>query len=272
MLTSKVKIFRWLKVLLFVYATLGLLLYYFQEKILFHPVPLATTDSFSFTAPHKEINIAYNATTTFNFIEFTPPDSVAKKGIVIYFHGNRENVNRYASFAENFTKKGYVVLMPDYPGFGKSIGTISEEILYEEALQSYTLAKSNFAADSIIIYGKSLGTGLASYVASRKNCQQLILETPYKSMTSIFGRYGFMYPLNSMLHYKLPTIDYLKNVVAKVTIFQGTNDWVVPYSNAIELKTVLKPKDEFVTIKDAEHNNINSFDVYHKKLDSLLSN
>jgi pimeloyl-ACP methyl ester carboxylesterase len=271
MLLPKRKIFRWLKVMLFVYATLGLLLYYFQEKILFHPVPLATTDSFSFTAPHNEINIAYNATTTFNVVEFYPTNSLPKKGVVIYFHGNKENVNRYAAFAENFTKNGYSVLMPDYPGFGKSIGTISEDILYEEALQVYTLAKSTVAADSIIIYGKSLGTALASYVASRKNCQQLILETPYKSMTSIFSRYGFMYPLNSMLHYKLPTIDYLKNVVAKVTIFQGTNDWVVPYSNAIELKIVMKPKDEFVTIEDAEHNNINSFGLYHQKLDSLLN-
>jgi hypothetical protein len=267
---NKKKIFRWLKVIALIYATLGIILYYFQDKILFHPVKLDESYTFKFTEPFKEVNIEYDAITTFNIIQFLPKDTTHTKGVVLYFHGNKENINRYAPFADNFTKSGYEVWMADYPTFGKSTGKLSEEILYEEALQVYAMARGRFSKDSIVIYGKSLGTGIASYLASKRNCKQLILETPYKSMTSIFNRYCFIYPVERMIHFKLPSIDYLKNVFAPITIFQGTDDGVVPYSNALQLKESMKKTDEFITIDGAIHTNINDYPLYHQKLDSLL--
>ena len=56
-----------------------------------------------------------------------------------------------------------------------------------------------------------------------------------------------------------------------VTIFHGDDDGVIPYSNAKELKNVLKSKDEFVTIKSGEHNNLNDYPEFHRKLDSVLN-
>lgn len=267
---NKKKIIRVLKISLLVYALIGVVLYYTQEFILFHPRALDATEKFQFNIPHNELNIAYDENTNINLVEFLPFDSQSVKGIVVYFHGNKTNINRYAKFASNFTKEGYIVLMPDYPGFGKSTGKISEELLYNLGLQVYQLAKSKFSADSIIIYGKSLGTGIASYVAARKNCKQLILETPYYSMISLWNRYAFMYPLNSMLQYKLPSNEYIKKVIAPITIFQGTNDWVVPYSNAVQLKNVLKTTDRFITIPNAHHNNIPDFSIYQQQLSNLL--
>lgn len=264
------KIIRFLKVIVLVYCTLGIALYYLQEKFLFHPVSLAPDYTYSFKQPFKEVNLEYDATTTFNLIQFLPKDTTSIKGVVLYFHGNRENINRYASFAENFTKKGYEVWMPDYPTFGKSIGKLSEAILYEEAIQVYSMAKAKFKPDSISIYGKSLGTGIASYLASKRNCKQLILETPYSSITSIFNRYCFIFPVSKMIHYKLPTKEYLKNVIAPVTIFHGTNDGIISYSNAVQLIESLKKTDEFITVDGAIHTNINDYKLYHQKLDSLF--
>ena len=57
--------------------------------------------------------------------------------------------------------------MPDYPGFGKTTGKLTEENMYLEAKEVYKLAHSKFAADSIIVYGKSLGTGVASLIAAK---------------------------------------------------------------------------------------------------------
>lgn len=264
------KIIRFLKVIVLVYCTLGIALYYLQEKFLFHPVSLSPDYTYSFKQPFKEVNLEYDATITFNLIQFLPKDTTSIKGVVLYFHGNRENINRYASFAENFTKKGYEVWMPDYPTFGKSTGKLSEAILYEEAIQVYSMAKAKFNPDSISIYGKSLGTGIASYLASKRNCKQLILETPYSSITSIFNRYCFIFPVSKMIHYKLPTKEYLKNVIAPVTIFHGTNDGIIPYSNALQLKESLKKTDEFITVEGAIHTNINYYKLYHQKLDSLF--
>jgi pimeloyl-ACP methyl ester carboxylesterase len=74
-----------------------------------------------------------------------------------------------------------------------------------------------------------------------------------------------------MLHYELPTHQYLEKTKVPVTIFQGTKDILVTYSNASRLKPLLKKGDEFVTIKGGGHNNLYSYRLLTEKLDSLLS-
>jgi uncharacterized protein len=267
--SRKRKVIRWATVIVFVYASAGIALYYLQEKFLFHPEPLPKDFEFKFNLPFKEVNIAMNARDTLNLIQFFPIDSVPK-GVVLYFHGNRENVNRYAKYATNFTKNGYEVWMPDYPGFGKTTGKLSEENMYLQAKEVYKLAHSKFSSDSIIVYGKSLGTGVASYIAAKQKIERLILETPYYSIPDLFSSYAPIYPTGRMSHFKFPVGEYLKKVNVPTTIFHGTADKVIFYSHAAKLKKVLKPGDEFITIENGTHNNLNDFPLFHEKLDSVL--
>jgi uncharacterized protein len=262
--------FRWLKIIVIVYCSLGIAFYYLQKKILFRPVTIATGTEFTFKQPFKEVNLKIDELTTYNLVQFTVPDSI-KKGVVLYFHGNRTNITRYARFSNNFTKHGYEVWMPDYPTYGKSTGEISEENLYEESLQLYKLARVQFPPEKIIIYGKSMGTGIAAQLASIRDCKQLILETPYNSMVSLLQYYAPIYPMNSISQFKIPTDQCLTKVTATICIFHGTNDGVIPFSNAKKLKAVLKKSDEFITIDGGNHFNLNEFPIMQKKLDSLLS-
>ena len=85
------------------------------------------------------------------------------------------------------------------------------------------------AKTALFIYGKSIGTGIASHLASVKDCKRLILETPYYSIEALFSHYAFIYPVRWMSKYHFPTYQYLKKVDAPVTIFHGTNDEVIPY-------------------------------------------
>ena len=218
---------------------------------------------------HDEVNIPYNKETTLNIIRFKTNDSIAR-GVVLYLHGNRKNISWYAKYASNFTKNGYEVWMLDYPGFGKSTGRFTEQELYGYALQLYKLARTKYKPADIIIYGKSLGTGIASQLASVRDCKYLILETPYYSMNSLAAHYLPVYPVSRMLHYHFPTNEYLKEVTAPIIIFHGTDDGVVPYSNATRLVGVLKQSDEFITVEGGSHNDLNDFPLFHQKLDSLL--
>ena len=266
---TRKKIFRWLKVIIIIYCTVGIALYYLQEKFLFHPEKLSNAYVYDFKVPFEEINIPFSETDTINLVKFFPKDSV-RRGVVIYFHGNKENIERYAKFAGNFTKHGYEVWMEDYPGFGKSTGERTEKKLYQQALQIQKMAASRFGKDSIILYGKSFGTGIASYVASESACKRLILETPYYSIPSLFSCYAPLYPTSLMSIYKIPVNKFLEDVHCPVSIFHGTNDGVIPYRCASKLKQVLKPTDEFVTIENGTHQNLNDFKQFHQKLDSLL--
>lgn len=266
----KKKVFRWIKVLILVYCTAGVALYYGQKSLLFHPVALDKQIKYDFGKPYKEVNLPYDRETNLNIIQFRTGDSVSK-GVVLYFHGNKGNISRYAHYASNFTGNGYEVWMMDYPGFGKSTGKLTEQKLYDYALQFYKLARSRFQPAAIILYGKSLGNGIATQLASVRDCRRLILECPYFSMTSLVRYYLPIYPVATMLHYQLRTNEYLPAVTAPVSIFHGARDGLIPYSNAERLKPLLKPGDEFITIEEGSHNDLNEFPLFHRKLDSLLS-
>lgn len=268
--------FRWLKLVTLIYSIVGIAFFYLQNKILFHPKKLPRDHSFKFDFPFKEINIPVDDKSAISIVQFLSTDT-SKKGVVLYFHGNRENIERYAPMAPLITKHGYEVWMIDYPGFGKSTGTFDEKTLYEWALQLYKLAEPRFSPDSIIIYGRSLGTGIAAQLASIRNCKRLILETPYFEFRSVVKTYLPIYPLSRLIPFELPTYKYLEKVDAPVTIFHGTEDGVIPHRNSVRLKSFLKPGSAFLSIEGGSHNDLFAkknnefkFPKTIKSLDSLL--
>ena len=114
---NRKKIYRWLKIIVFLYCLIGIALFYLQERFLFHPEKLSNAYVYHFNVPFEEVNIPFSSTDTINMIKFSPTDSV-RSGVVLYYHGNKENIERYAKFVGGFTKHGYEVWMEDYPGFG----------------------------------------------------------------------------------------------------------------------------------------------------------
>jgi len=262
-------LFRWVKLIVLLYCLIGIVIYYGQNKVLFHPEPLAANYHYSFPYPFKELNLPYSQSSNINIIQFTTSEP-KPKGVVLYFHGNKKNISWYAHFAPLFTQKGYEVWMMDYPGFGKSTGEFTEQQLYAWAKVFYTLAQAHFSKDSIIIYGKSMGTGIAAELATKRDCKALVLESPYYSIPSIVGSWLPVYPLNKMIHFKIPTWQYLQEISNPVIIFHGTSDYTIPFRNCSQLKQYLKPNDEFIPIEGGHHNDLTTFPVYQQKLDSLL--
>jgi uncharacterized protein len=264
-------LWRWTKLALLLYGLIGIALYHLQDRLIFRPQAVERQMRYNFPDSFTEINLPYDEHTNLNIVQFKPTSHLPSKGVVLFFHGNRNNIAWYAHYAQAFTSKQYQVWMIDYPGFGKSTGTFTEQQLYTFALQFYKLARASFPTDQIILYGKSLGTGIAAQLASVRDCRCLILETPYYSMTSLLGRYFPIYPLTSLLHFQFPTYAFLQHVTAPVLIFQGTEDGVIPYSNAAKLKSSLKPGDAFITIRAGSHNDLPQFTLYQQTLDSVLA-
>ena len=266
---NKKRIIKWAKIVAIIYISGGVALYFLQDAILFHPVTLNRTYSYNFPEPHKDINIPIDSKDTLNLVDFASTDTIAR-GIVLYFHGNKRNISWYAKYIPYFTRHGYQVLMIDYPGFGKSTGKLTEQKLYDWALQVYKIARKRFPADSIIIYGKSMGTGIAAQLASTRDCKRLILETPYYDFPAVVSHYLPIYPAKWMLHYQIPTYQYLQHVTAPITIFHGTKDRVVTYKNSKRLLPFLKSTDELISIEGGSHNNLYRYNETVNKLDSVL--
>ncbi len=263
---------RW-KILKKVFSTLaiiyvagGLAMYFLQELFMFHPKSLPKDYVFHFDQAFTEINLATADNRNLNIVEF---HAAKPKGIVLYFHGNRQNIERYAKYAPYFTRNNYVVWMVDYPGYGKSTGQRSEQAMYSDALLLYERALRQTRAEYIIIYGKSLGTGVAAFLASKKQCKKLILETPYYSMKALAHHYFPIYPTDKLTRYCFPTNEYLKTVHAPVSIFHGTADEIIPFQHSQKLKKE-NPGIELIPVVKGKHNNLYNFPLVTQKLDALL--
>lgn len=271
---NKKIVWRWVKVAFLLYAVVGIAVYYGQDHVLFHPVAVARTTAYDFGGqPHVELNLRYDKETNLNIVEFPviPGDTDrVTRGVVLYFHGNSHNVEWFGRRAPDFTHKGYEVWMLDYPGFGKSTGVFNEQRLYDYALVFYQLARSRWLPSQIIIYGNSIGTGIAAELADIRDCRRLILESPYYNIESLADRYLPIYPWSRLLHYHFPVYMHLPAVTAPITIFEGTMDRTIPYANAARLKPLLKNGDEFITIEGAGHNDLHDFPLFTQKLDSVL--
>ena len=262
---------KWIRrgrIALLLYGLVGIIVYYGQDYFFFRAEALLPGQQYQFNQPFREVNLPFSHIANINIIQFGTPDT--PRGCVLYFHGNRKNISWYAKHAPLFTQLGYEVWMIDYPGFGKSTGELNEDVLHAYALQLYRLARKSFGPDSLIIYGKSMGTGIAARLAAREPARQLILETPYYSFTSVISHFLPIYPVERMVHIKLPTYQYLPQVQEPITILHGTDDGLIPLSNAKRLQPFLKPGDQFITIEGGSHNDLAEFELFRKTVIEVI--
>ena len=269
-MVNKKRIFFGLKLFIILYCATGIFLYYTQDKFLLHPKTLPTDYTFQFNDSFKEINIPISKEDTINMVRFMPNDDTVPKGAVLYLHGNTGNILNYAPEAEQFLKHNYEVWMPDYPSFGKSRGVFTEKNVNEAVYQVKRYMNSRFADSNIIVYGKSLGTGIAASLASNLKVKYLILEAPYFSIPDLFFCRVPFFPMSAMSKYKIPTGEYVSEASCPVTVFHGTDDETIPLKCAEKIMPFMNSKDQFILISNGKHNGLTERKEYKEVMNKLL--
>lgn len=242
---------------------------YLQRKALFRPVRLAADYVFQFPEPFEEHYFATPDGERLNALFFAA-EGTAKRGVVLYFHGNRDNLQRWGALHRGFTSLGYDFLAPDYRGYGKSTGEPDENHYYEDALLIYKWLRKKYAAENIVLYGRSLGTGMAAYLAAHVPARTIILETPFDNIRGLLSSHLRNNEPPFEPAFEFPNHEFLNKTTLPVLIFHGTRDRVVPYTSAAGLKTCLKPGDEFVTLEGGSHNNLADYEKYREQLKKWL--
>jgi len=264
----KQKLKRFFTFVLLLYVMVNVSLYVFQDKILFQPTTLEQDYKFEFNHNFEEVFLKKNDDATINAIHFKVENP---KGVILYFHGNQGDLQRWGNITEYFVDKDYDVFVMDYRTYGKSTGKLSEEALYSDAQFAYDYIKAKYSEQEITIYGRSLGTTFATYVASKNNPKQLILETPYYSIVDVAKNRFPLIPVTQFMNYEFPTYKFINDVDCHTTIIHGTSDKVVPVSSGNKLyQTSNKTTTRFITIDDASHNNLIDYDAYHREINATL--
>ena len=242
--------------------------YIFQEHLIFHPEKLSEKYHYNFTDNFEELTIKTEDGALINALHFKVENP---KGVVYYHHGNAGNLEGWGKRAIDFTARGYDVFIYDYRGFGKSTGKIkNERMIYNDALLMYKKLIYDYKERDIIIYGTSLGSGIAAHLAYDNHPKMLILETPYYNFYEV-AKFHYPYLPNSiLLHYQFKTDKLLPDLKIPIYIFHGTEDETVPYDHSVRLDK-LSDNIKLFTIKEGSHSNLNTFHEYHEKLDEILN-
>ncbi len=242
---------------------------YLQKKALFRPTLLPEKHQFDFSEPFTEHFFKTPDGERLNGL-FFPTTAATRKGVVLFFHGNRDNLQRWGAMHQHFTANGYDFLAPDYRGYGKSSGEPDEQHYLADAELLYGWLCQHYNPKDIVLYGRSLGTGMASHLAARVAARMVILETPFDNIGGLLASHIRRHEPPFKPAFRFPNDENLKKTTLPLLIFHGTRDRVVPYASAANLKKILKPGDQFVTIEGGSHNNLNSFTTYKEVLKKWL--
>ncbi len=207
--------------LLTVYSVLCALLYFFQRSLIYFPQPEANS---------KNTNVIHVTVDNVNLNIITAKPG--NTGAIIYFGGNAENVGlSVPELAAAFPDKAIYAM--NYRGFGGSDGTPSEEGLVKDAFFLFDHIRKNHR--DIIVIGRSLGSGIAVQLASKRQVHRLILVTPYDSIQNIAASRFPAFPVRWLLKDKFESWRYAPKISAPTTVIAAEFDEVIPLKNTRNL-------------------------------------
>jgi len=251
-----------------VYGALCLIFYFLQDYFFFRPEILPKQFEYRYPFPFDEVNFEMEDGSEINGIHFKVPNSM---GVVYYLKGNSRSIKGWGKFARDFVSKGYDFFMFDYRGFGKSSGKRTEQALYNDAQSVYKWLSTVYPEDQIVIYGRSMGSGVATRIASWNHPKMLILDAPYYSFLYQVRRYGFWLPLKWLLRYKMRLDQFIKKVTCPIFIIHGDKDRLLSYKQGKMLAELVSDRATLITIEGGHHNDLPEFPEYHEYLYDILN-
>jgi hypothetical protein len=179
------------------------------------------------------------------------------KPVLLFLHGQAASLELGKWRYIRMHKAGVGFLALAYRGFSGSTGTPTEQGLFTDGVTAYDwLRAKGFAARDIVIHGHSLGTGVATYVASRRPARALILEAPFTAAADVAqGRYPYM-PVMLLMQDHFASRDRIRDVHMPVLIVHGTADSVVPFAEGKRLYDLANAPKVFVAMPGSEHNTL----------------
>lgn len=253
---------------------IGLLLIYnlffilFYEKLLFQGESLAPNHVFEFAFEYEELVFTPEAEVSLHGLLLKANDP---KGIIIYFHGNRGSVERWAIVGDNLRQHGYDVIVMDYRGYGKSSGPRSESGLYRDAAYVYDAILKAYDYQQVFVYGRSLGSAVATMLATNRSIDHLILETPMTKIREVIPALNFLLVYKPLLAYEFNSLGRIHQITCPITIIHGTSDAIVPYRMGLELyENIDHAEKKLITINGGKHNNLDTFEICQQAIGRIL--
>ncbi|MBB4805644.1 fermentation-respiration switch protein FrsA (DUF1100 family) [Chryseobacterium defluvii] len=250
--------------------------HFLQEKLIFLPVKLPEDYAYDFPKKFKEYFFETPNSGVINALHFKVKNP---KGVILFFHGNADNLVRWGAIASNFTDYDHDVLVMDYRHYGKSKGERSENNLYADAQFCYDFVKKKYGEENIIVYGVSLGGAFAIKMAAENEPKLLIVEATFYNLKDMVNRWipkNTTEKITTKMTYDFRSDEHIIKVNCPVYHFHGDKDLVVPIKSGKKLFNELEEKrpevpKKFIEIKKGSHNDLSNFEQYHHEMKEIFS-
>ena len=213
--------------ILIIYASVLIVLFIFQRNLMYHP------NENNYFGDKLEVEIEKVKITTsdnLNLLGWFHNKDLKKFKTIVYFHGNAGSLDNRIYKLNYFKNMDVNFLIIAWRGFSGNKGKPSEKGLYEDGKSTIKFLKNlGVTEKDIIIYGESLGTGIATEIAQNRKLGGLILETPFTSMIEAAKNFYPYIPVGLLLKDKYKNDKKIKNINIPILVMHGEADQIVPF-------------------------------------------
>lgn len=188
--------------------------------------------------------------------------------VILFSHGNAEDLGNLPYWIQTFNNLGYSFFGYDYPGYGLSTGSPTEDGVYDsiQASYDYLINTLHYKPEQIIVYGRSLGCAPSIKLASDNKVGKVILEAPFATAFTVIT-HAKLLPFD-----KFPNIKRINQINAPLLVIHGTKDNVIPFTHGKNVFDAAMQPKQFYAVENAGHNDIVVVgrEFYWKTVDTFI--
>jgi uncharacterized protein len=251
-------VLKWLAALLLLGYLVGLAVLFFAQRSFLFPIPtVMRTSPQEAGFPEAEEHVLTTADGEKVIVWHVP----AKTGhpVVLYFHGNGDFLAGFFGRFHDLIADGTGIVALSYRGYAGSSGQPSERGLLQDAAAAYAFTTARYGADKIVVWGFSLGTGVAVALATEQRIGKLILEAPYTSTADVAASIFWFLPVHLLMRDQFRSDERLARVKVPLLIMQGANDPAIPIVLGERLFALANKPKQFVRFPGGGHENLANF-------------
>jgi fermentation-respiration switch protein FrsA (DUF1100 family) len=251
-------VLKWLLIVAAVAYACGLAVLFFAQRSFLFPVPtIARTAPQQAGFPEAEEHVLATADGEKVIVWHVP----ARPGhpVILYFHGNGDFLAGFFGRFRDLIADGIGVVALSYRGYAGSSGQPSERGLLQDADAAYAFTTARYGADKIVVWGFSLGTGVAVALAAEQRIGKLILEAPYTSTVDVAASIFWFMPLRLLMRDQFRSDQRIVRVKVPLLIMQGANDPAIPIVLGERLFALANEPKQFVRFPGGGHENLGNF-------------
>ena len=252
---------KWTAIIaLCVYIGFAVVLYLTQRSLMYFPETLHTSPAEAGLPEAEELTL-----TAADGVRFIAWHVASREGkpVILYLHGNGGALRFRAERFRKLVANGIGLVAVEYRGYGGSAGSPSEQGLIADAQAAYAFAAAHYATQRIVLWGESLGSGVAVAVAADKPVGRLILEAPFISAAAVAGQHYWYMPVRLLMKDQFRSDERIAKVIAPLLILHGVHDHVVPYAMGEQLFELANKPKHIVRFLDGGHEDLDANGALH---------